>query len=117
MIAGNENLEPAEPVVIPLVKRAGIGRNDPCPCNSGEKYKHCHEKSDMMLLPREMRALFHLLVIGVKGVAITQKKLDEYPEDAEMICTYDAEKQIWFFTVPATEPKLILHKKRIIMPN
>ena len=19
-----------------------VGRNDPCPCNSGKKYKHCH---------------------------------------------------------------------------
>jgi preprotein translocase subunit SecA len=21
---------------------AKIGRNDPCPCGSGKKYKHCH---------------------------------------------------------------------------
>ncbi|MEJ2077427.1 MAG: SEC-C metal-binding domain-containing protein [Acidobacteriota bacterium] len=20
-----------------------VGRNDPCPCGSGKKYKHCHE--------------------------------------------------------------------------
>ena len=19
-----------------------VGRNEPCPCNSGKKYKHCH---------------------------------------------------------------------------
>ena len=19
-----------------------VGRNDPCPCNSGKKFKHCH---------------------------------------------------------------------------
>jgi preprotein translocase subunit SecA len=33
------------PVVQPFV-RAGskIGRNDPCPCGSGKKYKHCHGK-------------------------------------------------------------------------
>ena len=23
---------------------AGVGRNDPCPCGSGKKYKHCHGK-------------------------------------------------------------------------
>ena len=30
----------------PLPARAGqkIGRNDPCPCGSGRKYKHCHGK-------------------------------------------------------------------------
>ena len=21
---------------------ANVGRNDPCPCGSGKKYKHCH---------------------------------------------------------------------------
>jgi preprotein translocase subunit SecA len=23
---------------------AHVGRNDPCPCGSGKKYKHCHGK-------------------------------------------------------------------------
>ncbi|MCK7533709.1 MAG: SEC-C domain-containing protein [Marinilabiliales bacterium] len=22
-----------------------VGRNDPCPCGSGKKYKHCHGQS------------------------------------------------------------------------
>jgi preprotein translocase subunit SecA len=27
-----------------VVQRDGpkVGRNDPCPCGSGKKYKHCH---------------------------------------------------------------------------
>ena len=25
-------------------KTAKVGRNDPCPCGSGKKYKHCHGK-------------------------------------------------------------------------
>ncbi|MBI3525808.1 MAG: preprotein translocase subunit SecA [Betaproteobacteria bacterium] len=37
--AGEET--PAQPVVRPGEK---IGRNDPCPCGSGKKYKHCHGK-------------------------------------------------------------------------
>src|SRR5437879_2422903 len=24
------------------MKKQKIGRNDPCPCNGGKKYKHCH---------------------------------------------------------------------------
>jgi SEC-C motif-containing protein len=34
-------------VVPRTVVRAGpkIGRNDPCPCGSGKKYKHCHGKA------------------------------------------------------------------------
>ncbi len=26
----------------PIVKRAQVGRNEPCPCGSGKKYKNCH---------------------------------------------------------------------------
>ncbi|MDX8343231.1 preprotein translocase subunit SecA [Rossellomorea sp. YZS02] len=26
----------------PVRKQADVGRNDPCPCGSGKKYKHCH---------------------------------------------------------------------------
>ena len=26
----------------PYVKDEHIGRNDPCPCGSGKKYKNCH---------------------------------------------------------------------------
>jgi preprotein translocase subunit SecA len=31
-------------VAPPPFTRAGqkVGRNDPCPCGSGKKYKHCH---------------------------------------------------------------------------
>ena len=25
----------------PIVKKNKVGRNDPCPCGSGKKYKHC----------------------------------------------------------------------------
>ncbi len=25
---------------------AKVGRNDPCPCGSGKKYKHCHWSQD-----------------------------------------------------------------------
>jgi preprotein translocase subunit SecA len=49
--AGIDGVEPAEegsdtavkqrPVVRHVEK---VGRNDPCPCGSGKKYKHCHGK-------------------------------------------------------------------------
>ncbi len=33
------------PKAAPFVRHMGkIGRNDPCPCGSGKKYKHCHGK-------------------------------------------------------------------------
>jgi hypothetical protein len=32
--------------VVPIGRKAGrkVGRNDPCPCGSGKKFKHCHGK-------------------------------------------------------------------------
>ena len=30
----------------PVKKKQDIGRNDPCPCGSGKKYKNCHGKVD-----------------------------------------------------------------------
>jgi preprotein translocase subunit SecA len=32
---------------MPVVRDAPkVGRNDPCPCGSGKKYKHCHGRLD-----------------------------------------------------------------------
>src|SRR5437867_1990219 len=38
---------PAEPEKIETVRRDGdkVGRNDPCPCGSGKKYKKCHGRA------------------------------------------------------------------------
>ncbi len=47
--AGGENAAPA--VTKPIVKAevdpyAGVGRNDPCPCGSGKKFKNCHGRNN-----------------------------------------------------------------------
>jgi preprotein translocase subunit SecA len=34
----------AAPVLAAAAAGARVGRNDPCPCGSGKKYKHCHGK-------------------------------------------------------------------------
>lgn len=39
------NLPPGTPVAQPLLTAPKIGRNDPCPCGSGQKYKKCCGKS------------------------------------------------------------------------
>jgi len=41
---GTDDAVPAPEVKAqPFVRHMGkIGRNDPCPCGSGKKYKHCH---------------------------------------------------------------------------
>jgi preprotein translocase subunit SecA len=44
-----EQGEAAEPTERPQTFVRGerkIGRNEPCPCGSGKKYKHCHGRLD-----------------------------------------------------------------------
>jgi preprotein translocase subunit SecA len=45
---GQGQPQQAEPVKKPEPVRVGekIGRNDPCPCGSGKKYKNCHGKEE-----------------------------------------------------------------------
>jgi preprotein translocase subunit SecA len=43
--ADGEMPAPAQAKPAPFVRQMDkIGRNDPCPCGSGKKYKHCHGK-------------------------------------------------------------------------
>lgn len=43
-IRAHRGADQAEPAKQETVRKSGpeIGRNDPCPCGSGKKYKHCH---------------------------------------------------------------------------
>ncbi len=45
--AGGEAVKPQ-----PVVKKRDIGRNDPCYCGSGKKYKQCHYKQDRQNQPQ-----------------------------------------------------------------
>jgi len=42
--ADQSDNEPPARAAAPQPVQAGpkVGRNDPCPCGSGKKYKHCH---------------------------------------------------------------------------
>ncbi|WP_206166034.1 preprotein translocase subunit SecA [Mammaliicoccus sciuri] len=39
-VSANDGKEKVKPK--PIVKDEQVGRNDPCPCSSGKKYKNCH---------------------------------------------------------------------------
>jgi preprotein translocase subunit SecA len=43
MLPGEDDI-PLPPPVDPIHKDAKPGRNDPCPCGSGKKYKQCCAK-------------------------------------------------------------------------
>ena len=41
-----DNIEaPTDEPKQPVVKETKVGRNDPCPCGSGKKYKNCCGKN------------------------------------------------------------------------
>ena len=46
--SATSSAEPEEEIVLPTVtirrETPKVGRNDPCPCGSGKKYKQCHGK-------------------------------------------------------------------------
>ena len=48
-----------------VVGSAKVGRNDPCPCGSGKKYKHCCERKAHALSPTAWIA-----IVGVGVVAL-----------------------------------------------
>jgi preprotein translocase subunit SecA len=39
-----QNGEQEEKKQSPIINKDKVGRNDPCPCGSGKKYKKCHGK-------------------------------------------------------------------------
>ncbi len=45
--ASDAAAEEAAPAAKPFIREgAKVGRNDPCPCGSGKKYKACHGRLD-----------------------------------------------------------------------
>ena len=40
-------MAPGKPANEPFRAEKKVGRNDPCPCGSGKKYKNCHGRSDV----------------------------------------------------------------------
>jgi preprotein translocase subunit SecA len=40
--AARGRARPVEPVETFVRDSRKVGRNEPCPCGSGKKYKHCH---------------------------------------------------------------------------
>ena len=49
VLAGTAPAAPAEEIKLPAVtirrETPKVGRNDPCPCGSGKKFKNCHGAS------------------------------------------------------------------------
>lgn len=51
--------------------RDKVGRNDPCPCGSGKKYKQCCEKKEHTLSPGAWIAIVGVAVATVVAVVMS----------------------------------------------
>ena len=47
-----------------------VGRNDPCPCGSGKKYKHCHETDAGTLTNRQKLGLVIVAAAVIGGLLL-----------------------------------------------
>ncbi|HUF47322.1 MAG TPA: SEC-C metal-binding domain-containing protein [Vicinamibacterales bacterium] len=48
--------------------RLAPGRNDPCPCGSGRKYKQCHQASAGKMTPKSKALLALLVAVSAMGL-------------------------------------------------
>jgi len=55
-----------------------VGRNDPCPCGSGRKYKQCHGLSSTAMTGRGRALLFIAIgvFVGLLALAVSSRSTD-----------------------------------------
>jgi hypothetical protein len=47
-----------------------VGRNDPCPCGSGKKFKHCHEARANSLTPWQKLGVAAMAIAAIGGLLL-----------------------------------------------
>ncbi len=97
-------------IKFPTLQKEKIGRNDPCPCGSGKKYKKCcaifDDAKTAQLSPEECR-LFYETWYGLMGFVNKQKHVikpeikPEYPNDISDVLVHKVREVLW------KEPELI----------
>ncbi len=61
---------------------AAIGRNDPCHCGSGKKYKHCHlNKADKPSMGNRL-LLGAVAIVLIGGALILLTNLEDFTHNA-----------------------------------
>lgn len=88
----------------PIVQKANVGRNDPCPCGSGKKYKKCcalfDDRKSAQLSSVECR-LFYETWYGLMGFVNEQKHVikatirPEYPNPVSDMMIHKVREVLW----------------------
>lgn len=53
-----------------------VGRNEPCPCGSGKKYKHCHADETSRGMSKGLMALI-IVICAIGAVGVVPKLLEK----------------------------------------
>jgi hypothetical protein len=102
-------------------------RNDPCPCGSGLKHKHCCLNPQVKALRRDnirLTTMAHLFLTelqkltGKNAVIVPREILARYPPDARISMAQDHVTGAFRFWVePPPEKPVIQPLRRIILPQ
>lgn len=58
-----------------------VGRNEPCPCGSGKKYKNCHMDLEATKSSRNQMLLYIVIFIAIITIAIVGAYLNSQGAD------------------------------------
>lgn len=88
-------------MIAPIIKPKETGRNEPCPCGSGKKYKKCcMKKKNKRLTPKGFEICFKKLVKDAGGsIDISCVDLDLMPQNEALAIAYNAEDDFFHFEV------------------
>lgn len=88
-------------MIAPIIEPKKIGRNEPCPCGSGKKYKKCcMKKQTKRLTEKGFQICFKKLVKDAGGtIDILCDDLDSLPKDEALAIAYNAEEDSFHFEV------------------
>jgi|LSQX01.3.fsa_nt_gb hypothetical protein len=91
-------------IPFPLIKKEKIGRNDPCPCGSGKKYKKCcalaSETNSARLNPAETKE-FYEIWFGLMAFINKKEKIigvnikAEYPNRVSDVLIHKVREHLW----------------------
>ena len=99
LVKRNKNI-----IKFPTLHKPKIGRNDPCPCGSGKKYKKCcamFDDAKTAQLSSEECKLFYETWYGLMGFVNESKNIikakikPEYPNDVNDIMIHKVREVLW----------------------
>lgn len=88
----------------PLMQKQKVGRNDPCPCGSGKKYKKCCalvEDAKTAQLSEDERREFYLIWFGLMGFVNERMKVvnvkikPEFPNTVSDMMIHKVREVLW----------------------